>query len=227
MTEQDSTRVAEELATSKAEWSRYEEWDRILYGLCEKFPDHKTSPGVHAKVYLIERSYSAGLERHVESNGTVERLDRVAELLINHQAEVDTWIASVKRLHFGDHWIGPVCVLHGKFMSLLREVMRPKSQKNPNERRSARSFASKYLHFHAPVVPIYDKRASDALSGLELKPVQSSSVGSDASVDSDYAKFCARIEVLVKGWPTSEVTARDIDKYLLFIERRQRLGNKS
>jgi hypothetical protein len=31
---------------------------------------------------------------------------------------------------------------------------------------SPRSFASKYLHFHRPVIPIYDSVASGALSGI-------------------------------------------------------------
>jgi hypothetical protein len=45
---------------------------------------------------------------------------------------------------------------HGRFCQLLRPVLRG--------RRSARSFASKYLHFHCPAVPLYDSVASSRLA---------------------------------------------------------------
>src|SRR5207237_5457092 len=56
-----------------------------------------------------------------------------------------------------------IVVEHGRFCTLLSEL---------TKRKRARSFAAKYLHFHCPVVPIYDQRAYDRARKLRPQPWQ-------------------------------------------------------
>jgi hypothetical protein len=45
-----------------------EDWgavDEVLYRVCRELPDHKSRRSITAKVALIGRTYSAGLERRV------------------------------------------------------------------------------------------------------------------------------------------------------------------
>jgi len=39
--------------------------NRVLYEMCEEFPDHKSPEAVRAKVVIIGRTYASGAERHV------------------------------------------------------------------------------------------------------------------------------------------------------------------
>ena len=58
--------TAEDLARSNAEFDR--DWggvDDVLRELCRRHPGHTDRRSVTAKVVLIGRAYSAGLERRV------------------------------------------------------------------------------------------------------------------------------------------------------------------
>src|SRR5579871_4932592 len=44
--------------------------DQTIYDLCAAHPDHKSAASVHAKVWIIARTLSSGLERAIKSEPT-------------------------------------------------------------------------------------------------------------------------------------------------------------
>lgn len=77
--------------------------------------------------------------------------------------------------------------IHGHFTTLLRELTAPQTP---------RSFASKYLHFHCPDVPIYDSVALAALtSGWPLHGVKQVFELPDVG-DAEYYACCRGVWLL-------------------------------
>jgi exodeoxyribonuclease-1 len=137
----------------------------ILYGtlraLCRRYPTHSDLNAVTAKVWIIGRSYATQIERHVPSDGTQgSALSKVAEFLHGRHIEIDAIISAIRFADDKDPQLLddedlPSCIRsHGKFAALLKEV---------TGGQSPRSFVSKYLHFHRPIVPIYDSVAAESL----------------------------------------------------------------
>jgi len=136
-------------------WKRYEVWDSTLYRLCRDFADHQDKAGVYAKVYLIGRSYQTGIERHAEDKSRQRKpLNVVADALHTNRRTVDLAIAKLRVLGEGPTSanLQDICEMHMRVLRVVKRVTRQNS--NPW------SFVSTYLHFHAPVVPIYDNVAS-------------------------------------------------------------------
>jgi hypothetical protein len=90
-----------------------------------------------------------------------------------------------------------IVVTHAALLALLRGITRPDE--------TPRSFAAKYLHFHNPVVPIYDEYARTSLT--KLVPWQSGAVPfqQPAGADRDYWEFCVRFARLydARRWSCS------------------------
>jgi hypothetical protein len=128
--------------------------DQILYALCGEYPDHDRLPGVNAKVLLIGRGFATGVERHIYSEGT--QGSSIATL-VNHlylnRREVDGIITCLREVRepLDPKKLRAIVSEHGKFCQLISKIARKEN--------SLASFASKYLHFHCPVVPIYDSWA--------------------------------------------------------------------
>jgi hypothetical protein len=129
--------------------------DDVLYGLCKKYPFHDDLPGVNAKVILIGRSFATGVERHISSDGTQgSSIEKLAHYLYEARSEVDETIKRLAALRepLNPEMLQLIVSEHGKYCRLISKIAR--------EENALASFASKYLHFHCPVVPIYDSWVS-------------------------------------------------------------------
>lgn len=125
-------------------------------------PKHSSEKEVGAKVWLIGRSYATQIERKVVSRGGQgSSLGQVVTLMHRHGSEIDGWIAELPdedESALTDEVIHRCVHVHGRLVRLLGRIT--------YKRQSARSFASKYMHFHRSIVPVYDSVATLALSKL-------------------------------------------------------------
>ena len=137
--------------------SHAQDWgvtDRVLYDLCRDQPAHRTLSAINAKALLIGRGFATGIERQIKSSGSQgSSIEQLAAHLHKNCTLVDDIISRLSKLQEPLELESlPVVVSeHGKFCRLLTKISR-----NGNV---PASFASKYLHFHCPVVPIYDSWA--------------------------------------------------------------------
>lgn len=132
--------------------------NQTLYGLCKNHPDHKDMSAVNAKLWIIGRTTASGIERMIRSKGVQgSSLGQLTNHIYMNHRTVDSIF---KRLSMIKEPLNPeklkiIVTDHGRFVELLSQKLR--------KNRSARSFASKYMHFHCPAVPIYDSYASREL----------------------------------------------------------------
>ncbi len=130
--------------------------DAVLYELCRNHPTHGELSAANAKSLLIGRTFATGVERHIKSSGSQgSSIGQLAEHLHTNSKRVDGIISRLRKLKepLNLQSLSVVVSEHGKFCKLLVQISR-----NGNV---PASFASKYLHFHCPVVPIYDRWAFD------------------------------------------------------------------
>lgn len=116
--------------------------DEVLYGLCRAYPGHAVRRDVICKVALINRAYSAGLERQVRPDSGDQAIAKIADFMLAHSVEVDDIIAVLDSLRepLDASAMAVIVAQHGRLTTLLRQVTRKQT--------APRSFASKYLHFH-------------------------------------------------------------------------------
>ena len=174
-------------AYGEAEAAYADGWERIdgwLYHICAA-SDHSSRVDVQAKITIVGRTYSAGLERHVVlQNGQEDRLAVAADHLAAHGREIDSWLELLTPAtgELTPGRLSEVVEVHGLFTSLLAEVCRA----------SPRSFSSKYLHFHCPDVPVYDSYATAALcADFPLSPGVRPFL-KPAGADEEYYFYCCR-----------------------------------
>ncbi len=127
-----------------------------LYKLCKEHPDHSHRASVNAKVLLIGRSFASGIERQVKSSGEAgSAISIVAEHMYKQRRAIDRIMSDLAAMAepLTEEKLEVIVDCHGRLCSILRQVT---ARKNP-----PRSFVSKYLHFHCPLVPIFDSYAYD------------------------------------------------------------------
>lgn len=181
----------------------------VLYGMCETMPTHTDDGAVWAKVWIIGRSYASGIERHAEDglDPIVGGLRRSARWLDRGLADLrahDDAVPCHERLV-------EIAELHGRVARTLAKYTRGGNQ--------VRSFVSKYLHFHAPVVPIYDSVVSAQIRARDWYPWRrawSEEHPTPEGVDQVYWQHCVRIGRIVDDWRAEDLepTARNIDTYV-------------
>lgn len=139
----------------------YERWwlgvDLELLRAVDDHPDHLDRRAVFAKVTMVNRLYMTGLERHGGSgdSATLEPAARVAACLVENAAELDERIARLRALtSLSPDSLAQIVDTHAWLVRALKAA----------EVGRTVSFSSKYLHFHAPMVPIYDSIACEALT---------------------------------------------------------------
>jgi hypothetical protein len=103
--------------------------------------------------------------------------------------------------------------VHGKFLTILRNLTRG--------RNAVRSFASKYLHFHCPSVPIFDNIATSVIQQKGWYPLTDSRImkfEKPINADDIYYGFCLRFFAMYKDMIESglSVDVRRLDYYLLW-----------
>lgn len=140
-----AARLSEAIESYESGWKPV---DGELYDLCRRRPGHEDFADVFTKVAVIGRVYEAGLARAWRGSGDPEtEVTRV----VNEQADLIR--ASLHRLEgrsFDQRAAAEIVELHGR---LARAISHQAGGV------FLASFVSKYLHFHCPIVPIYDSNA--------------------------------------------------------------------
>lgn len=212
------TRETGDVAAALAAWKRYALWDATLHDLFERFPLHDDAAQVAAKVFLLGRSYATGIERHVRQTRTAKGMDVVVDALLGAGEAVDDLIRPLR--HSDEvparESMPEIARAHYKLTRILARVTRGTTP---------RSFAAKYLHFHASGVPIYDSIAQSTITSKDLwrywigRPTVGSLDVPPRGVDEAYWAYCQRLILLAEAWREQGVdslpTARNLDIYLL------------
>lgn len=167
--------------------SKYSFSDGVIYEMCRLNPKHEEVKIVAGKMLIINRVYSAGLERSLlqKDGGKIASgnfiYDYAAPALI--KANLDEHIQSLQDTStFTDEVVISVLVLHHLLAAALKQE---------HMWRYPRSFASKYLHFHLPnLFFIYDSFAHKKLSRFKLP--RRHQFPKEDNIDDVYAKFLMR-----------------------------------
>lgn len=203
-------------------------WDKgndVLYDMCKAYPEHKNVDEIMAKTWLIGRSYAAAIERrknkkdsndnfYVEVANEIIKFgfdEQISKIPSNEKLDEDT-IRIIGEVHL---------YITKKFYQLTKL--------------NKRSLASKYLHFHKPIVPIYDSRAKQAASELinTYRFLKEHKTGRGIrgfhSGDSEFLKFIKKVYGFQKFLLSNNCkyyTVRDIDKYLIETQERKTRRNR-
>ena len=141
----------------------YLKTDKILYDMCRNWPTHNDIGEIQAKVRIIGRVYATGLERKGEEDKSKGIYETVGELLFKHRNFVDSELNEIRKFTRISRISGEkILAFHGKLVKLIRD--------GTDSKRNFRSFVSKYLHFHAPIVPIFDSRALTTINHKDWYP---------------------------------------------------------
>jgi hypothetical protein len=184
--------------------------DDVLYEICADSPGHTDRRTVTAKIALIGRAYSAGLERCVTPPPGVQSITVIAAYAADHGADIDAAIDAIlaidEPLASGD--VETIVRAHGDLLKVLSGVT--------TKGKTPRSFAAKYLHFHNPVVPIYDEYARITLSRLVRWDGSSLPFPKPPGADPDYYDFCVRFWRIYEAcWKQGvAATVKALDQYL-------------
>jgi hypothetical protein len=189
--------------------------NRVLYDLCKKHPLHENDEEIRAKVWLIGRSYAASIERRKKKNKINDDFyDYVTQEFIkfNKKKGFDDQLKEISKSRFNEDSLKEILKLHYELTTFFNKITGL----------DKRSLASKYLHFHVPIFPIYDSRAKDSLNQLVKGRVQ-------IKGDKQYCIFCNKILFLfnrIKEETGRDPTLRQIDTYLIKIANERLNGNK-
>lgn len=201
----------------KSSVASYDKWtgqlDEVLYDLCRKSPGHADHSGVAAKCWMIGRTYATGIERKISSRGSQgSSMEQLVDLLVKHGNEVDDLIAPLRSLKgpLTPEALEMILSAHGRFLRVLEGVVR--------KNQTPRSFASKYFHFHCPLVPIYDSVVARVIPGLVRWNSSLVVFLQPDDADDEYAWFCYRFWKLyseARAKFRSGVTVKLLDYHLL------------
>lgn len=198
----------------------YKKWkigNDILYDMCKKYPDHTDTDEIAAKAWIIGKSYSTQLERYLcVPKGQDFYYDGIAKAILSIGDELDENISKIKKEKVSRENIDIMFSIHSELVSCLQGLSIEKKTKCKNKDSSARSFASKYLHFHCPeFFYIYDSRGSSIIPMFVRKPED------DYEGDPVYVEFGLRLlylqEYIDKKYYV-KITPRQIDNFLLEME---------
>jgi len=196
----------------------WETIDRVLYQLCGRYPMHKDRLPVTAKVVIIGRTYATGIERKVQTTGAQgSSISQVVSCFVSHGKEIDAWLLQLKQIAepLTSSDIKEILTVHGLILNLLRKLT--------IGGQAARSFVSKYLHFHNPTVPIYDSIADNFLP--KLVRLRSDQIYTSEHADRTYAAYVSRFAKLYEfASGTVPVTVRLLDYYLIWKKEKGQAG---
>jgi len=194
--------------------------DSTLYRLCQENPKHTRREQVCAKLFIIGRTYSTGIERKVATDGTQgSSMTQVADLMFSHGKSIDDWIDELQVVvePLTPKHLSKIVSVHGRMVKLISTLTR-RSQ-------SSRSFVSKYMHFHNPAVPIYDSIA--AANAQHLVRWSKSLAVFETPLDQDecYAEYVMRFFRLYQEVAATKLPlkVKYVDAYLLDLVDRGEL----
>lgn len=204
-------------------------WDignGVLYDLCKKYPAHKSIDEVVAKLWLVGRAYAAAIERRQGKQDSSDRFYvKVAQKLIS--SEIDKQIEKLPDTkQLSEENIKMISDVHAFLTKIFYDLTGSYKV----------SLASKYLHFHRPIVPIYDSRANKSIRAIFRKDAGHRNLARRLfshtslpvrfeAVEKDYLNFVIKVyrlqQHILKETGRS-YSLRDIDKYLLERLERER-----
>ena len=151
--------LAQAIKSYEAGWKSV---DNELYDLCRRRPSHDAFASVYTKVAVIGRVYEAGVARAWRGEGDPE--SEVTCELIEQADLIRNGLRNLESRSFDQQTAAAIVELHGY-------IARAISHRTAGV--FLASFVSKYLHFHSPMVPIYDSNAQAAIGNF----VDSAQVG--------------------------------------------------
>lgn len=186
--------------------------NKILYDLCKQYPGHTNESDIRAKIWLIGRSYSVAIERRKKfrkmSNDTF--YSKVTQEMA--KLDLDELIKKIpKEDKLNERNVEIICYVHSYLTKKFKELTGL----------DKRSLASKYLHFHRSLVPIYDSRAKKSMGKIfkeyGLRERHEKNLLSK-KYDKEYKAFVEKIFCLqsLLDKKCKKCTMRDIDKYLMW-----------
>jgi len=190
----------------------WQQVDKILYRVARPHTGPLTDAEVNAKLLIIGRSYATGIERQV-SDVEPSAMERLSQFFAANRDAIDGLVTEAAELQepLTAETLRAIVAIHGRFVSLLQGVTRPDE--------TPRSFASKYLHFHAPALPIYDSYAAErALPSLYRWQPDFEVFQLPDEADHYYARFVFRFWQLYREASalTQDVSVRLLDYYLWY-----------
>jgi len=211
--------TAEQLESAAAAFT--DSWggvDEVLYGICRKYPGHAVRREVTAKVALVDRAYSAGFERRVTPPTGKQAITVIADFMLAHVTEIDGIIDGLAPLRepLTADAMEQIVVQHGRLTALLQQVA--------TDGKAPRSFSAKYLHFHRPVVPIYDSYAAARLGRLVYWDSHEIPFEQPSGADGEYWGFCVRFFRLYDACRRAglSVSVKSLDTYLWAVPQAKR-----
>lgn len=189
------------------------EWghvDEILYGICHRYPGQNERRSLAAKLILIDRAYAAGLERLITPPKGEQAMSLIVDFVLAYDGEFDDLITELAALQepLDAAVMERIVVTHGQLTELLQQLT--------DDQKAPRSFVAKYLHFHNPVVPIYDSRASEHLAKHVRWETHQIPFERPPEGDAEYWEFCVRFFRLYDACRQAglAVTVKSLDQYL-------------
>lgn len=183
----------------------------VLYDLCKKHSSHDDEEEVRAKIWLIGRSYAVAIERRkINKHINDDFYDYAVKKFIkfNKETNFDRKLREIENLEFNENGIIKILKLHNELTIFFKEITGLEK----------RSLASKYLHFHNPLFPIYDSRAKKSLNDI-IKGNIRHELG-----DAEYSYFCNKILFLynyIKDNYNIVPTMREIDTFLVEVANKK------
>lgn len=172
--------------------------NNLLYDLCKTYPNTVDFQEVHAKIWIIGRSYAVALERTKRNKVDYESFSK-SFIEWNKKVGFDNRLYNIKDEKDALE----------VYKLLLDFVYSETGQYK-------RSFVSKYLHFHRPEwFKLYDSHTRKSLTYLST--AKSNVVG---KIDSVYADFCAKendVRDYIKEKFGKQLDNRDLDIVLIYI----------
>jgi hypothetical protein len=129
--------------------------DEILYELCRKHPKHNKKKEIVAKLWLIGSAYKAPIERFKRKRKENFDYEVAAKQIKRFRFDEKIKNISEGSILNKDN-IKAICEAHNHLTCKFRKLTHHDN----------RSLASKYLHFHRSIVPLYDSRAQKGLTEL-------------------------------------------------------------
>jgi len=200
-----------------ADYSRsWRATDQILYDLCQRYPGHSDQGAVNAKLWIIGRTYATGIERRIPADGRQGgSMTKLGEHLLTHGREVDNLFDCLRHLAepLDPDKLRAILDLHGRFIALIRPVLL--------RNQSPRSFASKYMHFHCPAVPIFDTYAEAACRKMIRWQEAFDQFDAPTAADRTYVRYVIRFWHLYQQARAAGLkpTVKHLDHWLLQQER--------
>lgn len=144
-----TSRLTEAIKSYEVSWKPV---DSELYDLCRRRSSQRDFADVYTKVAMIGRVYEAGVARAWRGEGDPET--EITRVLIEQAGLIESGLQRLKDRPFGLDTAPEIIELHG-------HIARAVSHRTNGV--FLASFVSKYLHFHCPIVPIYDSNAQAAI----------------------------------------------------------------